>query len=290
MTLARHGSTNAYSRQVTLKPKDPMYSQANEFSNNPVKVADADYELPEIDESSQFTFACNPGVPCYNRCCADVAIPLTPYDVARICRNLGQSSEKFLSTFTERNTIPETGIILPMLKMIVSPDAPCPFVTPAGCSIYDDRPGACRSWPVGRGSSLGSDGVVTRYFLVRESYCEGFCSDKSYTPGQWLVHEGMDKYNNFNDRYMTLSSRIAACGKPLDGKMANMCFLALYQLDRFRELIANLKIFNRVSIEPQIQELIMHNSSSGDEACLAFAYNWLELIIFGHSEELQKKD
>lgn len=244
----------------------------------------------EISETFQFSFACGPEMPCFNKCCADVAIPLSPYDVARITRHLDLASEKFLCAFTERELIPETGIILPMLKMIVSPDAPCPFVTPAGCAIYDDRPGACRSWPVGRGSSLGPDGVKIRYFLIRENYCHGFDGGKIHTPVSWLKQEGMEKYNKFNDRYMSLSSEIAAYGQPLDGKMANMCFLALYQLDRFRELIAKLHIFARLQMDSRRQELIMQSSSLGDEACLEFAYSWLELIIFGKSEVLQKKD
>lgn len=245
-------------------------------------------DLPEFPADSHFHFECGPQVPCFNRCCSDVAIPLTPYDVARIRRNLDISSEKFLLTFTERITIPETGTILPMLKMIQSPDAPCPFTSPAGCSIYADRPGACRSWPLGIGTSIGENGIQRRYYLIKETFCQGFCSSRIYTPLDWQDHEGMKPYNDFNDKYVLFLSKISASGRPLDKRLANLCFLALYQLDRFRELIVKMRIFARVELDISSQEAIMQEQLEGDTACLNFALSWLELAIFAHSPSLRK--
>lgn len=266
-----------------------MHKDFCEDQNLNTQMANSPDSLPEIGENERFEFMCGPEMPCFNRCCADVAIPLTPYDVSRITRNLELSSEDFLKTFTERNAIPETGITLPMLKMIPGPDAPCPFAGPAGCAIYEDRPGACRSWPLGRGSSLGEGGIKQRYYLIRESFCQGFCQGRQYTPPQWQNHEGMATYNIYNDLYMRLSSRIAASGQPLERRLANMCFLALYQLDRFRELISAMKIFSRLELPEERQELIMENSAKGDEAALIFAFDWLDLIIFENAENLGKK-
>lgn len=246
--------------------------------------------LPEIGKDFGFRFECGPESACYNRCCADVSIPLTPYDAARIRRNLNIPSGDFLAAFTEMSVMPETGLSLPSLKMLESPDAPCPFVGPPGCSIYEDRPGACRSWPVGRGSSVSADGIKERYFLIKEEYCQGFCAGKKYTPLEWQLSQGMEPYNRFNDRYMTLLSKIAAGGEPLDSRRASMCFLALYQLDRFRELIEKMRIFGRLEIDPGRQVKIMEDSAEGDEVCLDFALQWLELTLFGSSEGLRKKD
>ena len=41
-------------------------------------------EYPRLSEDSSFTFACHPGVPCFNDCCGDVNIFLTPYDILRL--------------------------------------------------------------------------------------------------------------------------------------------------------------------------------------------------------------
>ena len=56
--------------------------------------------LPELKPDETFCFDCNPDVPCFNRCCAELTLPLTPYDVLRLRRNLGIGSEEFLGTFT----------------------------------------------------------------------------------------------------------------------------------------------------------------------------------------------
>ena len=37
--------------------------------------------LPELQADETFCFDCNPQVPCFNRCCAELTLPLTPYDV-----------------------------------------------------------------------------------------------------------------------------------------------------------------------------------------------------------------
>lgn len=251
----------------------------------------ADEKLPEIGANETFTFACGPEMPCYNRCCAELTLPLTPYDILRL-RWQGDNcvpSQEFLSTFTEMNTMPDTGLPLPMLRMIDSPDAPCPFVTPAGCSVYENRPSACRAYPLGRGSKISASGIDERFFIVREPHCQGFGCGESRTPAQWFGNQELEPYTRFNDRYMRLMSMIRASGKPLDKRMGSMCFLCLYQLDLFRGLIEKMRIFSRVVLDRSQQEKIMKtNSQASDEACLDFALEWLELAIFGKAKNLEK--
>jgi len=40
-------------------------------------------EYPRLTRDDTFTFACHPGVSCFNQCCRDVNIFLTPYDIIR---------------------------------------------------------------------------------------------------------------------------------------------------------------------------------------------------------------
>ncbi|MDE7065194.1 MAG: YkgJ family cysteine cluster protein, partial [Desulfovibrionaceae bacterium] len=123
--------------------------------------------LPELAEGETFVFACNESVPCFNRCCAELTLPLTPYDVLRLRRHMNNiDSEVFLQTYAEVRTFPETGFPLPLLKMQEGPGAPCPFVTPGGCSLYEDRPGACRTYPLGRGTKMGENGTVVGGVLI----------------------------------------------------------------------------------------------------------------------------
>ena len=41
-------------------------------------------DYPRLGPDDTFQFACHPGVSCFNRCCGDVNIFLSPYDVLRL--------------------------------------------------------------------------------------------------------------------------------------------------------------------------------------------------------------
>lgn len=243
--------------------------------------------LPELAEGEKFLFACNEKVPCFNRCCAELTLPLTPYDVLRLCRNLEIPSEGFLQNYTKLRTFPDTGFPLPLLKMQEGPGEICPFVTPAGCALYEDRPGACRTYPLGRGTKMGEGGkVVERFFIVQEEHCCGFDEGKYWTAQEWLKDQGLEPYNASNDRYMRVMAMVKASGQPISSRMATMCILCLYQLDKFREFIENMNVFDKVVISDERRDAILDD----DEACLDFAYDWVELVLFGQCPTLQRKD
>ena len=243
--------------------------------------------LPELGEGEKFLFACNEKVPCFNRCCAELTLPLTPYDVLRLCRHLEIPSEGFLENYTQLRTFPDTGFPLPLLKMLDGPGEICPFVTPAGCALYEDRPGACRTYPLGRGTKMGEGGkVVERFFIVQEDHCRGFDAGKYWTAHEWLKDQGLEPYNASNDRYMRVMAMVKASGEPISPRLATMCILCLYQLDKFREFLENMHVFAKLDISDERREAILDE----DEACLDFAYDWLELVIFGQCPTLQRKD
>ena len=84
----------------------------------------ADASLPEflvdkrqLAEGESFDFTCHPGVPCFNSCCADVNIVLTPFDVLRLARRLGMNTQDFLETHTSNPITKDLQIPMVMLKM-----------------------------------------------------------------------------------------------------------------------------------------------------------------------------
>ena len=243
--------------------------------------------LPELAEGEKFLFACNAEVPCFNRCCAELTLPLTPYDVLRLCRHLEMPSEAFLTQYTQMRTFPDTGFPLPLLKMLPGPGEICPFVTPAGCALYEDRPGACRTYPLGRGTKIGEGGkVVERFFIVQEDHCRGFDTGTYWTAQEWLKDQELEPYNDSNDRYMRLMAMVKASGDPISARMVTMCVLCLYQLDKFREFLENMQVFDKVVISDERREAILDE----DEACLDFAYDWLELVLFGQCPRLPRAE
>lgn len=101
-----------------------------------------------------FQFACHNGLDCFTNCCRDVTIFLTPYDVMRMRRHLGIGSRDFLDKYT---LISQSHVIpLVLLRMEEEREKRCHFVTEQGCTIYEDRPWACRMFPLDLGDEGGT--------------------------------------------------------------------------------------------------------------------------------------
>lgn len=235
----------------------------------------------KLEENSTFRFQCGANQPCFNRCCSEAVVPLLPYDSLRLSANLDMDSESFLKSFASMNLMEDSGLPLPMLRMIEAPDAPCPFVTPAGCSVYEDRPSSCRSYPLGLAVSMDAPENSGHHFLLNEEGCCGMGCGKSWTAEKWLQNEGMEKFDHFNNLYIQLAAKLREKKIRLDARLGNMFFLCLYQPERFRELIGKMKIFSRLDPGEIQKSLIMENGEKSDEALLEFAFKWLNLVIDG---------
>ena len=242
--------------------------------------------LPELAPGQTFRFACHPEVPCFNACCSDLNLMLTPYDALRLRRALGIAATDFLNHFTVRHVLPDSGFPMPHLAMRKEPQKRCPFVSEAGCKVYGNRPGACRTYPLGRATKLDDDGgVIEQFFIVQEPHCRGFEEATDWSAAGWLTDQDLAVYNRFNDRYMFLMALTRNKGVGLSPKQIQMVWLAQYLPDEFRELIGKMGIFNLVEIDAARQERIM----ADEEETLLFGLDWLELVFFGREEHLRRK-
>lgn len=242
--------------------------------------------LPEIAPDREFAFACHPDVPCFNACCGDLNLMLTPYDVLRLRRILDEPSNAFIQNRVDAALAPDTGLPLFRLRMCDDKRRSCPFVRAEGCSVYQDRPAACRTYPLGRATRPGPDGRVReRFFLVREPHCKGFAETRTWTPAAWLRDQGLEPYNEHNDRYMRLLARIKDSGRPVDPRRANMAALALFQLDNFARFMQDTGLLDRLELDANRADRIL----ADEEDRLAFAVDWLELVLFGESPTLRPR-
>ncbi|WP_147818973.1 YkgJ family cysteine cluster protein [Salidesulfovibrio onnuriiensis] len=242
--------------------------------------------LPELKKGESYCFKCYPGISCFNECCGDLNLVMTPYDVLRLRRNLDMASRDFVHMHCETSVMPDTRFPVLRLRMTDNEKRSCPFVRPEGCSVYPDRPGACRTYPLGRATRPdGKGGVEEQFFVVREPHCRGFEESDQWTSDEWLKDQGFDIYVRFNDRYMGLLARFKETGKQLPDQMVQMVVLALYQLDDFRAMIRNMRVFDRFEVDEERQRAVMED----DEAALEFAYDWLELMLFRSCENLKPK-
>lgn len=226
-------------------------------------------------EGRTFKFACHPGVPCFNECCADLRLILTPYDILRLKNRLGMTSDRFLETHAKTVTEPGSRFPHVLLKMTGGPKRPCPFVTPQGCSVYEDRPGACRIYPLGRGSAKGGREM---FFLVKEDHCLGFNEEKTWSVDEWLADQGLAEYNEVNDLWMEIITSKASLG-PEEHivKKVQMFSMVSYNLDRFRDFVFKTRFLDLFDFKPEEAELIQ----TDDPALLVMGLKWLRFALYG---------
>ena len=221
-----------------------------------------------------FKFACHPGVPCFNECCADLTLTLTPYDVLRLKKRLGLGSGDFLDQYTESQDDPGRFPRL-KLKMTDGLKKPCPFVTPRGCSIYEDRPGACRTYPLGRGSAQGGREM---FFLVQEGHCRGFEQERQWEVDEWLADQGLEEYNRLNDQWMEiLTSRTSLGPAEHHVKKIQMFSMVSYNLDRFRDFVFHSRFLDMFDLDPALVD----RARADDAALLELGFLWLKFALFG---------
>jgi len=72
-----------------------------------------------VHERDPMPFECCSENPCFNECCRDLNQALTPYDILRLKRNLGISSQVFLKRYTSFHFGPGSGLPIVELSLIL---------------------------------------------------------------------------------------------------------------------------------------------------------------------------
>ncbi|NQT72435.1 MAG: YkgJ family cysteine cluster protein [Chloroflexi bacterium] len=231
----------------------------------------------------KFKFACHPGVPCFGKCCANVNIFLTPYDVLRMKNAKGISSTEFLKEYTFPLSLEENQLPVVLLKMTEDEEKKCPFVSDDGiCSIYDDRPWACRMYPIGLASSktgVGDEGEEFCFIVdEKDTLCKGFLEDNELTIKEWMDSQDVGNFNKKSESYMqfTLHPHLQEKKELGEGKI-QIFFTACYDLDGFRKMIFESTFLDRFELKDELIEQL----KADDEALLEFAVTkWLRFALF----------
>ncbi len=238
-----------------------------------------DPDVTPISLQETFRFSCNPEVPCFNECCRDLNQFLTPYDILRLKSHLELSARQFLEQYTCQHIGPESGLPIITLKPGDQQDLACPFVTPKGCSVYENRPSSCRTYPLMRAVARSREtGEMTEQFmLLKEPHCRGFKKGKTQTVQQWIDEQGIAIYNEINDKLMQIISlKNRRMPGVLDIKARHLFFTALYDLDSFRSQITD----NGLLADFHLDSSLVDKALEDDLALLELGMQWVEHALF----------
>ena len=246
-------------------------------------------DYPRLTEESVFSFNCHSGVSCFNDCCGDVNIFLTPYDIIRLKNNLGISSSEFLKKYTISPFDQNLKYPVVLLKMQDNERKNCHFVSPEGCTVYDDRPWSCRMYPLGL-ASPGEDSTeldADFYFLLRESVCKGFDEDRPISVKDWLTNQGITEYQEIGEYFKDLTTHKFFQGEAqLTPKKVEMFHMVCYDIDNFKRFIFESSFFDKFEVDEQTRTAMKDD----DVALLKFGYEWLRFSLFGAATMTVKSD
>lgn len=234
-------------------------------------------ESTKLTNDSTFRFGCHKEVSCFNVCCKDLDVFLTPYDVLRMKNSLGMTSAEFISEYAEPVIHGESK--LPFLKLKLAESGECRFVAQEGCSIYKDRPVACRYYPIGFGiykndATAGSD----FYFLVKEEHCKGFEEEREWKVSEWRKAQQIDVYDDKNKVWVDiiLNKKMYSPDIEPDEKSLKMFFMGSYEIDSFRSFVFESRFLEVFDVDEEEQELLKND----EEELMNFAHKWLQYALF----------
>lgn len=231
---------------------------------------------------SPLKFECHSGVSCFTACCHNIKIVLTPYDILMLSGRLKMAGHEFISTHTEPVYLEKTDMPGVQIKLTDKKNA-CPFVTSEGCTVYTDRPTACRYYPVGMADfhEGGSDDPTLDkfFFIVKEPHCKGFEEAKEWTIREWRADQGVDTRDELNKEWLRLVMRRKSFGHQatLSDAAKRMFFMASTDLGSFRKFIFESSFLDTYEVDAETIEKIKND----DVELMLFSFKYLANTLFG---------
>jgi hypothetical protein len=237
---------------------------------------------PELlEETHPLQFQCQPGIACFNHCCRQADITLTPYDIIRLKRRLQLESSEFLQRYTVPFRFDSDG--LPGVKLKTDSQGTClQLAGEQGCGVYSDRPSVCRYYPLALLNlhPKGTADAHQRYSLIKEAHCRGHDQPQQVSISAYRHDQGVDAYDDYNQEWYQLilkkKSAGPTVGKPPEQSLA-LFFMASYDLDRFRRFVMSDSFQRSYQLASDLYDRLQ----TSDEALLDFACRFLRQVLFG---------
>jgi uncharacterized protein len=234
-----------------------------------------------IEPSSKIQFSCHKGIGCWNACCSNIDISLTPYDIIRLKKRLGISSTEFLRDYTVPYEMEKEGIAGVKFRPVDGGTA-CRFMQPEGCAAYEDRPTACRYYPVALLSMRKQDEFVDTqsYALVKEDHCKGHEVARTLTIDEYRKEQGVDEYDDLARGWRQLVLKKKSSGPTIGApslKSRQLFFMACYDVDTFHNFVESEAFGKLFKLGDDEKALLM----ADDVELMQFAFRFLKQVLFG---------
>jgi len=175
------------------------------------------------------------------------------------------------------------------LKLHDGSGKPCPFLKDDGCTVYNDRPSACRTYPLERAVDRDTSRTNPEeyYFLTSHSYCLGHNEKKQFTVDSWVRNQRLIDYNTMNALWVDVDTLFAQNpwkGEGEGGEKQQLAFMVCYNIDGFRRFVEQYSLLKKFKIASDFKRRI----GKEDQELLKFGFEWLKVILSGKSSLILK--
>lgn len=234
-----------------------------------------------------FKFNCHEGVACFTRCCKQVDMYLFPYDVLRLKKALNLDSHEFIQRHVR--LVQGENPYFPAVMLKLNDENNCPFLGENGCSVYNDRPSACRTYPLERAvdRSPGEAQEKEFYFMTNHDYCLGHFEERDFSVKEWVRNQRLEQHNLMNDLWGELDTLFSSNpwkGEGAGGEKQRLAFMVCFDIDGFRKFIEQHKLLQNFRLDKDSKKRI----NTDDQELLKFGFEWIKLILTGKSSLVQR--
>ena len=251
------------------------------MSQPPVTIPGSPVVPNMVSPDHVIQFSCHQGIGCWNACCSNIDISLTPYDIIRLKKRLGISSTEFLKDYTVPYEMEKDGIAGVKFRPVENGTA-CRFMKPEGCAVYEDRPTACRYYPVALLSMRKQDEYTDTesYAIVKEDHCHGHAENRRLTIADYRKEQGVEEYDELARGWRQLVLKKKSAGPSVGApslKSRQLFFMACYDVDTFRNFVESEAFGKLFKLSADETAMLM----TDDVELMQFAFRFLKQVLFG---------
>ncbi len=241
-------------------------------------------ETVKLTIDSKFKFNCHKDISCFNKCCCNTDLFLTPYDIIKLKNGLQIESHEFLFQYTD--AINQEGINIPLIKLKMGDKQQCPFLGEQGCTVYEERPLICRNFPIGSGFIKMHEEGQELHFLLKMDYCKGTEEDKECTVKDWRQSQEVDLHDELIQGWSFIIAKKAtdAPELQLDDRTTQYFIMASYDIDSFRKFVFDSPFLEMFEVDEDFQEVI----KTDEVELMKLGHKWLYYLLFKPASPVRK--